>query len=48
LRDLGPRIRMQVARSVVRHQDADIGVRLSVGVAVAEDGEGPHELPRSR
>jgi diguanylate cyclase (GGDEF)-like protein/PAS domain S-box-containing protein len=44
LRELGERIRALVASSVVRHGTQEIEVRVSIGAAMAERGQGAHEL----
>jgi diguanylate cyclase (GGDEF)-like protein/PAS domain S-box-containing protein len=44
LHELGERVRALVASSVVRHEGREVTVRVSIGAAMAEGGEGPHEL----
>jgi diguanylate cyclase (GGDEF)-like protein/PAS domain S-box-containing protein len=44
LRELGERIRVLVASSLVRHAGQEITVRVSIGAAMAQDGEGAHDL----
>jgi diguanylate cyclase (GGDEF)-like protein/PAS domain S-box-containing protein len=44
LRELGERVRVLVASSIVRHAWLEIPVRVSIGAAMAKDGEGAHAL----
>jgi GGDEF domain-containing protein len=44
LRELGERIRALVASSIVRHAGLGIAVRVSIGGAMAERGDGAQDL----